>query len=69
MATRTESGKEKNPRGRKKKDPASKTSYCKVPLQTSTFELWRNLRTELGFTTDNDLALALMESHRRNLER
>ena len=59
----------KSARGRKKKDISSKVKFVKVSFHDTTLELWRDLKKEIGLHTDNDLALALISSYKRGIER
>ena len=63
---RSKSGK---PFGRRRLGSSEKTKYMKICLKEPTFELWRSLREEIGFETDNDLALVLISSYKRQAER
>ena len=50
---------------RRRGRPSGRTArFRKVALRDTTFEIWRELKTELGFYTDDNLACALMHSYR-----
>ena len=63
------SSKSGKPFGRRRLGSSEKTKYRKICLKEPTFELWSSLREETGFETDNDLALVLINSYKRQAER
>eukprot|EP00112_Aurelia_sp_Birch-Aquarium-sp1_P002028 Seg1221.6 transcript_id=Seg1221.6/GoldUCD/mRNA.D3Y31 product="hypothetical protein" protein_id=Seg1221.6/GoldUCD/D3Y31 len=49
--------------------PRSNQSLKNLPVKEKTFDQWRGLRSELGFHTDNDLAVALLSTYIDRVER
>ena len=41
-----------------------RVKFKKLSVRNDTFELWRDLKEEIGFETDDDLAKSLMASYK-----